>query len=75
MPVLRNANVTLPGGARLRNVRVTLEDSALTVVDRRTAVVLFQADVLDADRALGRAWTLTTDEGTLVIRSGCGCGR
>lgn len=72
--VLRSATVTLPDGTRHKNTRV-LVDGSVKVLDRRTHVLLWEADVLDVTEVSAKRWTVDTDAGVVDVRKGCGCSR
>jgi hypothetical protein len=72
--VLRSATVTLPDGTRHKNARV-LVDGQVKVFDRRTHVLLWEAEVLDVTEVSAKRWTVDTEGGTVDVRKGCGCGR
>ena len=72
--VLRSATVTLPDGTRHKNARV-LVDGQVKVFDRRTHVLLWEAEALDVTEVSAKRWTVDTAGGTVDVRKGCGCGR
>lgn len=73
MNVLRHATATLPDGSRLRRVRATVGDGTLRLADARTGATVYEADTLTVDVRQKR-WTVETEAGTVLVRSGCGCG-
>ncbi len=73
MNVLRHATATLPDGERLRRVRATVGDGTLRLADARTGATLREFETTDVDVRQKR-WTISTAEGVVLVRSGCGCG-
>jgi len=75
---VRRATVLTADGRKLRNVSALWldDDNAevrLTVTDR-TGAEVYTAEVFTVQRARG-SWTFETDEGTVIVRRGCGCGK
>lgn len=71
--VLRHATATLPDGTRLRRVRATVGDGLLRLYDARSGAVVFEAATTAVDVRQKR-WTVDTEGGPVLVRSGCGCG-